>query len=89
MHLPWKALLTTVHLPWKRSTIGEVEDLVGVQQLAEAGDQLQALHHHNPDYARAKIFTILRSPGIDSKESIPPFYVAKRATTITIFLLGS
>jgi hypothetical protein len=50
VHLPWKALLNTVHLPWKRSTIGEVEDLVGVQQLAEAGDQLQALHH-NPDYA--------------------------------------
>ena len=88
MHLPWKALLTTVHLPWKRSTIGEVEDLVRVQQLAEAGDQLQALHH-NPDFARAQIFKLLRRPGIDSKESITPAYVAWRPGTITLFLLGS
>ncbi len=31
----------------------------------------------------------LRSPGIDSKESIPPAYVAWRAGTTTLFLLGS
>ena len=38
---------------------------------------------------RARIFILLRSPGIDSKESIPPAYVAWRAGTTTIFLLGS
>jgi hypothetical protein len=38
---------------------------------------------------RAGIFKLLRSPGIDSKESIPPGYVAWRAGTTTLFLLGS
>jgi hypothetical protein len=31
----------------------------------------------------------LWSPGIDSKASIPPAYVAWRAGTITLFLLGA
>ncbi len=35
------------------------------------------------------IFKLLRSLGIDSKESIPPAYVAWRAGTTTLFLLGS
>ncbi len=35
------------------------------------------------------IFKLLRSPGIDSKESIPPAYVDRRAGTTTVFLLGS
>jgi hypothetical protein len=35
------------------------------------------------------IFKQLRSPGIDSKESIPLAYVAWRAGTTTLFLLGS
>ncbi len=35
-----------------------------------------------------RIFKFLRSPGIDSKESIPPSYVALRAGTTTLFLLG-
>jgi hypothetical protein len=35
---------------------------------------------------RARIFELLRSPGIDSN---PPAYVAWRAGTITLFLLGS
>jgi hypothetical protein len=39
----------------------------------------------NRDY----IFKLLRSPGIDSKESIPPPNVAWRAGTTTLFLLGS
>jgi hypothetical protein len=30
-------------------------------------------------------FKLLRSPGIDSKESIPPAYVACRACTTTLF----
>jgi hypothetical protein len=37
----------------------------------------------------ARIFKLLRSPGIDSKESIPPAYIAWRAGAITLFLLGS
>jgi hypothetical protein len=36
-----------------------------------------------------RIFKLLRSPGIDSKKSIPSEYVAWRADTITVFLLGS
>ncbi len=38
---------------------------------------------------RARIFKRLWSPGIDSKEWIPPAYVAWRAGMITLFLLGS
>ena len=38
---------------------------------------------------RARIFKRLWSPGIDFKELIPPAYVAWRAGTITLFLLGS
>ncbi len=34
-------------------------------------------------------FKLLRRPRIDSKESIPPAYVAWRAGTATLFLLGS
>jgi hypothetical protein len=38
---------------------------------------------------RARIFKRLWSPGIDFKKSFLPFYVAQRAGTITLFLLGS
>ncbi len=38
---------------------------------------------------RAGIFKLLRSPGLDFKESIPPAYVASGAGTRTIFLIGS
>ncbi len=37
----------------------------------------------------AGIFKPLWSPGIDAKASIPPAYVAWRAGTITLFLLGA
>jgi hypothetical protein len=37
---------------------------------------------------RARIFNLLRSPRMDSKESVPPAYVALRAGTSTLFLLG-
>jgi hypothetical protein len=37
----------------------------------------------------ARIFKSLWSPGIDPKASIPTAYVAWRAGTITIFLLGA
>jgi hypothetical protein len=45
--------------------------------------------HCNRSVNRARIFKRLWSPGIDSKERIPPAYVAWRAGTITLFLLGS
>ncbi len=35
------------------------------------------------------IFKLLRSPGIDSRESISPSYIAWRSGTATLFLLGS
>jgi hypothetical protein len=35
-----------------------------------------------------RIFKLLSSPGIDSKESVPPAYLAWRAGTITLILLG-
>jgi hypothetical protein len=35
------------------------------------------------------IFKLIMSPGFDSKESIPPAYVARRAGTTTLFLLDS
>ncbi len=38
---------------------------------------------------RARIYKRLWCPGIDSKEWIPPAYVAWRAGTIILFLLGS
>jgi hypothetical protein len=38
---------------------------------------------------QSKNFKLLWSPGIDSKESIPPAYVAWPAGTTTLFLLGS
>jgi hypothetical protein len=37
----------------------------------------------------ARIFKRVWGPGIDSKEWIPPAYVACRAGTKTLFLLGS
>jgi hypothetical protein len=35
------------------------------------------------------LFKLVRSPGIDSKKSISPAYVAWRAGTISLFLLSS
>ncbi len=43
----------------------------------------------NSKINRDRIFKRLWSPGIDSKEWIPPAYLAWRASTITLFLLGS
>jgi hypothetical protein len=37
----------------------------------------------------ARIFKLLRRPRFDSNESIPPAFVARRAGTTTLFLLGS
>ncbi len=44
---------------------------------------------HTYVLSRAGIFKPLWSPGIDAKASIPPAYVAWRAGTITLFLLGA
>ncbi len=46
---------------------------------------LHLLHVHN----WTRIIKRVWGPGIDSKELIPPAYVAWRAGTITLFLLGS
>ncbi len=40
-------------------------------------------------YNRDGIFKLLKSPGIDSKESIPAAFVAWRICLSTLFLLGS
>ncbi len=43
-----------------------------------------------PSYSsRDGIFKLLRNPGIDSKELIPPAFVACRAGTTILFLLSS
>jgi hypothetical protein len=42
-----------------------------------------------PFLPRARIFKLLRSPRIGSEETIPLGYVAWRAGTPTLFLLGS
>ncbi len=46
-------------------------------------------HTHTANPSRTRIFKRLWSPWIDSKGWIPPAYVAWRAGTITLFLLGS
>ncbi len=51
---------------------------------------LQAYHlHGRSGPSGARIVKLLRSPRIDSKESILPAYVAWRAGTTTLFLLSS
>jgi hypothetical protein len=47
------------------------------------------IHYVLQRLVRDDIFNLLRSPEIDSKESIPPDYVAGRVATTTLFLLGS
>ncbi len=43
----------------------------------------------DPTLSRAQTCKLLKGPGIDSKESIPPAYAAWQAGTKTLFLLGS
>ncbi len=46
------------------------------------------LHHpHRKRGSRARIFKLLRSPRVNSKESTPPAYVAWQDGTTTLFLL--
>jgi hypothetical protein len=51
--------------------------------------QVRVLVYKLQENIRDGIFKLLRSPRIDSKEWIPPAYVAWRAGTTTLFLLGS
>ncbi len=50
------------------------------------GDALPYARPH-PFLQQARICKRLRSPGIDSKKSIPPAYVAWRVGTITLFVV--
>ncbi len=45
--------------------------------------------NNDPTLSRVRIFKHLMGPTIDYKESIPPAYVPWRASTTTLFLLGS
>ncbi len=58
------------------------------------GDDLKdILYHHETrtgeSYPELVFLNVYGAQGIDSKEWIPPAYVAWRAGTITLFLLGS
>jgi hypothetical protein len=57
----------------------------GLRKLREMRERWGGWNH----LTREGIFKLLRSSGIDSKESIPPVYVTWRAGTTTLFLLGS
>jgi hypothetical protein len=50
---------------------------------------VSSLNIYYKDATRTRIFKLLRSPRIDSKESIPPAYVAWWAGTTTLSLLGA
>jgi hypothetical protein len=52
-------------------------------------DRFLSVSDQNGDETRAGIFKPLWSPGIDAKASILPAYIAWRAGTITLFLLGA
>ena len=62
-----------------------LRQLGGLPRHCRAQDEL----HRVQDQVRDGIFKLLMSPGIDSTKSIPPAYVAWRAGTTTLVLLGS
>jgi hypothetical protein len=57
--------------------------------MAELSTSLAPPHHLGNLQIRDDIFKLLRRPGFDSKESIPLAYVAWRAGTTMLFILGS
>jgi hypothetical protein len=61
----------------------------GIYQLAVSCDKEESDYTFVTVANRTRIFKHLWSPGTDSKEWIPPAYVAWRAGTITLFLLGA
>jgi hypothetical protein len=58
------------------------------QKNAKKPKSKQPVRSNAKIYVRDGILKLLRSPGIDSKELISPVYVAWRAGTTTLFLLG-
>jgi hypothetical protein len=73
-------IYNTVCMPCRVSTLGCPMSIVH----AFSSSSL----HHVYNVQSDQICKLLRSLGIDSKESIPPAYVAWRAGTTTLFLLG-
>jgi hypothetical protein len=59
--------------------------MLSFESLDVFGEYTKSLFVHNGLKYTARIFKLLRSPGIDSKESIPPAYVVWRAGTTTPF----
>ena len=89
------------YIAWKSADLGKAflslvaamrKFLAGTLRLAlvEIMDEMATLQEkiNIVTQIRARIFKHLRSPEIDSKELIPPAYVAWRAGTTTLFLLG-
>jgi hypothetical protein len=75
--------------PYSMRRNWSVKTLARKYQHARSSKNLERNHGRDIGENRDGIFKLLRSPGIDSKESIPPAYVAWRASTTTLFLLGS
>jgi hypothetical protein len=67
---------------------GRLDSILGSYQTHPPGHIGWRNRYHGTDF-RAGIFKPLWRPGIDAKASIPPAYVAWRAGTITLFLLGA
>ncbi len=76
-------LLTQLHSWVLGLILGENGTKTRTQNETEAS--IESCRSNN----RASIFKRVWGPGIDSKERIPPAYVAWQAGTITLFLLGS
>jgi hypothetical protein len=68
-------------------TINTIEAIQGFHPSVTYAYSWMIFHVHVSDLSR--IFKRLWSSGIDSKEWIPPAYVAWRAGTITLFLLSA
>jgi hypothetical protein len=66
----------------------EIVPPVGPSQRTRYRNQI-SVHRFFRHRIQSLNFKLLRSPGIVSKESISPAYVAWRAGAITLFLLGS
>jgi hypothetical protein len=80
-----------IHTEIRVQKTSEIEQTSAAPTSCEAehkDDKLAGINVHCTLY-RAGIFKPLWSPGIDAKASIPPAYVAWRAGTITLFLLGA
>jgi hypothetical protein len=84
----------TAHLILYHRELEDQYKVVFVRLLLEPAENLQGgvcSSPPSPPHActRARIFKRSWGQGMDSKSSIPPAYVAWRAGTITLFLLGA